>query len=222
MPSFSKLTSSGQDTNHNGISEQSETAKLADAERRINLTEVQGIEASRSIRKSISLSRKSRRRKALARWTLGLGRLPCRRALIQYQSSSTSPDRQPRAAWIAWSVVASIALLLTMLVVAAPLAADRLPGFRLHDQQRPSVTLCHQIPERSFHLAGHPLRRLFSLHRVVRRLRVRDARVASGALAETNRHAARHLASVVSACPLADRFRPDVLRRSGRTITSRA
>ncbi len=42
-----------------------------------------------------------------------------------------------------------------MLVVAATLAADQLPGFTSTIYSGFSY-LCHQLPERSFHLAGHP------------------------------------------------------------------
>lgn len=64
---------------------------------------------------------------------------------------------ESRTPWIVWIFVASIALLLLMLIVGAPLAAAQ--G---HSQFGSAIYqalsfLCHQIPERSFHLAGHQL-----------------------------------------------------------------
>lgn len=65
------------------------------------------------------------------------------------------PDKQSRAAWIVWSVVASIALLLLLLVVAAPVAAAQRHSQFASPIYKTFSYLCHQIPERSFHLAGH-------------------------------------------------------------------
>ena len=62
---------------------------------------------------------------------------------------------RPSVAWTVWATVTSVAALLVVLVVAAPLAADQVPGFASPIYEVFSY-LCHQIPERSFHLAGHP------------------------------------------------------------------
>jgi len=61
----------------------------------------------------------------------------------------------PRAAFYTWGAITAVALLLVGLIVAAPIAAA-------HGSVQPSSSiyyafgyLCHQIPERSFHVAGH-------------------------------------------------------------------
>lgn len=74
--------------------------------------------------------------------------------------SSTSPNPQTlttvglRTAWIVWAVIASLVLLLLVLIIAAPLAADSFPQVASSIYHAFSY-LCHQINERSFHLGGH-------------------------------------------------------------------
>ena len=59
------------------------------------------------------------------------------------------------AAYFVWATVASFALLVVVAVVAAPLAqADNHLALSAAIYKTFSF-LCHQIPERSFHLAGH-------------------------------------------------------------------
>ena len=64
--------------------------------------------------------------------------------------------RDSRIVIVVWGLVASIALLIVLAVVAAPAALTLgRAGFSEPIYQAFSY-LCHQIPERSFHLAGHP------------------------------------------------------------------
>jgi uncharacterized membrane protein len=60
-----------------------------------------------------------------------------------------------RTAWIVWSVLAAVAVLLVALIVAAPVAAAQglaQPASRIYQA---FSYLCHQLPERSFHLGAH-------------------------------------------------------------------
>jgi uncharacterized membrane protein len=64
--------------------------------------------------------------------------------------------RDSRIYVVVWSLLASFALLIAIATVAAPAALARgHAGFSDVIYQGFSY-LCHQIPERSFHLAGHP------------------------------------------------------------------
>jgi uncharacterized membrane protein len=58
-------------------------------------------------------------------------------------------------ATVTWAVTATIALALVALIIGAPLAqANGHPAFASSIYKAFSF-VCHQIPERSFHLAGH-------------------------------------------------------------------
>src|SRR5258706_15444958 len=57
-------------------------------------------------------------------------------------------------AWIAWAIVTAAALALVGLIVSAPLLQSSHPAFAASIYKTFSF-VCHQIPERSFHLAGH-------------------------------------------------------------------
>ncbi|HJZ82420.1 MAG TPA: DUF2085 domain-containing protein [Pyrinomonadaceae bacterium] len=64
-------------------------------------------------------------------------------------------DQPALRAWIIWAAVAAIGIGIVGFVIAAPLAqADGYPAFAAAIYQTFSY-VCHQIPERSFHLAGH-------------------------------------------------------------------
>jgi uncharacterized membrane protein len=68
----------------------------------------------------------------------------------------TLTTRDSRTSVVVWSLLASVALLIVIATVAAPVALARgHAGFSEIIYQAFSY-LCHQIPERSFHLAGHP------------------------------------------------------------------
>src|SRR6266581_5653862 len=64
-------------------------------------------------------------------------------------------DETARAAWIVWAITAAIAATIIGLIIGAPLAAAS-----AHPQLASSIYkafsfVCHQIPDRSFHIAGH-------------------------------------------------------------------
>jgi uncharacterized membrane protein len=57
---------------------------------------------------------------------------------------------------LVWAGVAAVAFVLAGLIFAAPFAANTHTSFAFTVYQAFSY-VCHQLPERSFHLAGHPL-----------------------------------------------------------------
>ena len=68
---------------------------------------------------------------------------------------ATESDREARVPLIAWAIVTAIALMLVALIVGAPLAqVNGHPAFAAAIYRAFSF-VCHQIPERSLHLAGH-------------------------------------------------------------------
>jgi uncharacterized membrane protein len=74
-------------------------------------------------------------------------------------TASTEADfftnREARRQRIVWGFVASISFMIVVLIVAAPLALTRgHTGFASAIYSSFSY-VCHQMPERSFHLAGH-------------------------------------------------------------------
>ena len=75
-------------------------------------------------------------------------------AYIPQCASRTSSLKGPV---LAWCVVAAGALLCLSLVVAAPLLLSNGHRFLALTVYQSFSHLCHQMPERSFHLAGHPL-----------------------------------------------------------------
>ena len=69
----------------------------------------------------------------------------------------SSPQRPASAffATVTWAITATIALALVAMIIGAPLAqANGHPAFASSIYKAFSF-VCHQIPERSFHLAGH-------------------------------------------------------------------
>ena len=76
--------------------------------------------------------------------------------MIASPNPETLSTRDSRIVIVVWSLLASVASLIVITTVAAPLALSRgHAGFSEVIYQIFSY-LCHQIPERSFHLAGHP------------------------------------------------------------------
>lgn len=61
----------------------------------------------------------------------------------------------PRATFYTWGAITAVALLLLGLIVAAPVAAARGSAQFGSSIYYAFGYLCHQIPERSFHIAGH-------------------------------------------------------------------
>lgn len=71
-------------------------------------------------------------------------------------SKENFTTRDSRISVVVWGLLASVALLIVIATVAAPVAVARgYTGFSEVIYNAFSY-LCHQIPERSFHLAGHP------------------------------------------------------------------
>ena len=62
---------------------------------------------------------------------------------------------ESRTPWIVWGFVTSIAFLLLVLIAIAPVAAAQGHSQFASAIYKTFSFLCHQIPERSFHLAGH-------------------------------------------------------------------
>src|SRR2546423_4670921 len=65
--------------------------------------------------------------------------------------------RRGRAAWAAWGLTVAFAASLVALIVLAPLARSR--GYLLLSEVFYQFfhAVCHQMPERSFQIAGYPL-----------------------------------------------------------------
>src|SRR5262245_7066972 len=64
-------------------------------------------------------------------------------------------DRTPQHVWAIWGCVAVTTCLLVALIVTAPIAQAAGHTALALSMYKTFSYLCHQIPERSFHLAGH-------------------------------------------------------------------
>jgi uncharacterized membrane protein len=73
---------------------------------------------------------------------------------VQTTERRAGSETRIRTAWIAWAIVTAAALALVGLIVSAPLLQSSHPAFAASIYKTFSF-VCHQIPERSFHLAGH-------------------------------------------------------------------
>jgi uncharacterized membrane protein len=74
-----------------------------------------------------------------------------------YVSPFASRGFSARRAWAAWACLAGVALLWLGVIAGAPLAAAggrEATAFVIYQGLK---TVCHQMPERSFWVAGHPL-----------------------------------------------------------------
>jgi uncharacterized membrane protein len=74
------------------------------------------------------------------------------------ETALTSPgysEQKVRAPWIAWSIVTAIAVFLVATIVGAPLAQANAHPALASAIYKVFSFVCHQIPDRSFHLAGH-------------------------------------------------------------------
>src|SRR5260370_42382067 len=63
-------------------------------------------------------------------------------------------NREIYVAWITWTSVTAIALSLVGLIISAPLFQSSHPSLAAAIYKSFGY-VCHQIPDRSFHLAGH-------------------------------------------------------------------
>src|SRR5436309_3439269 len=76
-------------------------------------------------------------------------------AVVERNSLTVEPTRGDRFAVVIWAFTATIALAVLALIITAPLAqAGNHTGFSSTIYTAFSF-ICHQIPERSFHIAGH-------------------------------------------------------------------
>jgi uncharacterized membrane protein len=66
-------------------------------------------------------------------------------------------SRNAFASWLVWAGVTAIALLLVGSIFAAPLALENNHSSLAFTVYHAFSYVCHQLPQRSFHLAGHPL-----------------------------------------------------------------
>lgn len=76
-------------------------------------------------------------------------------ASTPYLDAVAREERSLRSAWLVWSITAAIAATIVGLIIGAPLAEAH-----AHRQLASTIYeafsfVCHQIPDRSFHIAGH-------------------------------------------------------------------
>jgi uncharacterized membrane protein len=64
-------------------------------------------------------------------------------------------ERESSAPWVTWTIVTTIALALVAMIVGAPLAQAHGHAPFAFTVYKAFSFVCHQIPERSFRLAGH-------------------------------------------------------------------
>ena len=74
----------------------------------------------------------------------------------QFESGAERARRR-RAGLAAWGAACAVALLLVGMIVAAPLLHVHGSGLLAGVLYQGFHAACHQLPERSFHLEGHPL-----------------------------------------------------------------
>jgi uncharacterized membrane protein len=76
--------------------------------------------------------------------------------LVAANDQHRSHERAPlTSATLVWAITAAIAVALVALIVAAPLAQANQHQQFASAIYRSFSYLCHQLPDRSFHLAGH-------------------------------------------------------------------
>ena len=74
----------------------------------------------------------------------------------QYVRQCVPQARTPKRSIIVWAITATVTLVFVSLVVVAPLALAGGHDFAALVIDNAFGRVCHQIPERSFYLAGHP------------------------------------------------------------------
>ena len=75
--------------------------------------------------------------------------------MVSIAQAEAVSDRESRLASIVWIAVAAISLAIVGLIVAAPLAQAHGNSQFAASIYKTFSFVCHQIPERSFHLAGN-------------------------------------------------------------------
>lgn len=80
-------------------------------------------------------------------------------SISSYVRQCAARESEARRAdvWLAWGVVVASAFLLVAMIFGAPLLAARGSRLGASALYGSFSFFCHQMPERSFHLAGHPL-----------------------------------------------------------------
>jgi len=71
---------------------------------------------------------------------------------VQFDSGA---NETARPAWIAWAFTSAIAAAIVGLIIGAPIAESHAHAQFASAIYKTFGFLCHQIPDRSFHLAGH-------------------------------------------------------------------
>jgi len=71
---------------------------------------------------------------------------------VQFNSGA---NETARPAWIAWAFTSAIAAAIVGLIIGAPIAESHAHAQFASAIYKTFGFLCHQIPDRSFHLAGH-------------------------------------------------------------------
>src|ERR1044072_5560529 len=74
-----------------------------------------------------------------------------------YVPQCTPGAQSLRGPLLAWGAAVAVMLFLGGLIVAAPWSAAHGHGFTAQAIYQSFGYVCHQIPERSFYVAGHPL-----------------------------------------------------------------
>ena len=77
-------------------------------------------------------------------------------AVVERNSLTVEPARDDRLAVAIWALTTAIALAVLGLIIAAPLSQSGNHNGFSSTIYRAFSFICHQIPERSFHVAGHP------------------------------------------------------------------
>ena len=71
---------------------------------------------------------------------------------VQFDSGANETARH---AWIAWAFTSAIAAAIVGLIIGAPIAESHAHAQFASAIYKTFGFVCHQIPDRSFHLAGH-------------------------------------------------------------------
>jgi len=76
-------------------------------------------------------------------------------AVVERNSLTLEPTRGDRLALAIWALITTIALAVLALIIAAPLTESGNHAWFSSTIYKAFSFVCHQIPERSFHVAGH-------------------------------------------------------------------
>ncbi len=82
---------------------------------------------------------------------------PIATRMLKRLRSTLAPTLAAYLSWQVWLIVCCAMLLLLVLIALAPVLLSRHQTFQAAFIYRPLSYVCHQIPQRSFQLKGHPL-----------------------------------------------------------------